>query len=221
MKAMPKNDNLQIQPSDNKSLAASRTRLATACSRIFATTFPSQTALSFASKIVCMPDSHWQVFLTVFPHQKNSLLHFKALNSASNAFVRLPHYPGKIWPNVQLPIRFVRNTNVRVTEMHFVVALKPSNFIGLELKVVGKNGQILFGFAFIFPGKFNQQFPEFQSIDEGDAPANNNINIRILFLFQLNGRNARQIRRLLRMIYSQKHLYLVHVDSRQQFLQSG
>jgi len=38
---------------------------------------------------------------------------------------------------------------------------------------------------------------------------------------QLNGRDYLQIRRLLGMIYSQKHFYFVHVDSRQQFLYSG
>ncbi|CAK5027761.1 unnamed protein product [Meloidogyne enterolobii] len=45
--------------------------------------------------------------------------------------------------------------------------------------------------------------------------------IKILFLLQLNGRDYLQIRRLLGMIYSQKHFYFVHVDSRQQFLYSG
>uniref|UniRef100_A0A914LST0 protein xylosyltransferase n=1 Tax=Meloidogyne incognita TaxID=6306 RepID=A0A914LST0_MELIC len=44
--------------------------------------------------------------------------------------------------------------------------------------------------------------------------------IKILFLLQLNGRDYLQIRRLLGMIYSQKHFYFVHVDSRQQFLYS-
>ncbi|KAF7632636.1 WSC domain-containing protein [Meloidogyne graminicola] len=43
--------------------------------------------------------------------------------------------------------------------------------------------------------------------------------IRILFLLQLNGRNYRQIRRLLRMIYNSKHFYFIHVDSRQEFMQ--
>lgn len=45
--------------------------------------------------------------------------------------------------------------------------------------------------------------------------------VKILFLLQLNGRNSRQIRRLLRMIYSSDHLYYIHVDVRQKFMQNG
>ncbi|GMR59205.1 hypothetical protein PMAYCL1PPCAC_29400, partial [Pristionchus mayeri] len=42
--------------------------------------------------------------------------------------------------------------------------------------------------------------------------------IRILFLLQLNGRNARQVRQMLRSIYSPKHQYYIHVDSRQSYM---
>ena len=45
--------------------------------------------------------------------------------------------------------------------------------------------------------------------------------VKILFLLQLNGRNSRQIRRLLRLIYQPKHFYFIHVDSRQKFMQQG
>lgn len=45
-------------------------------------------------------------------------------------------------------------------------------------------------------------------------------NVKILFLLQLNGRNVRQITRLLKIIYSPNHLYIVHVDSRQQLMHS-
>ncbi|KAI6190281.1 Protein xylosyltransferase [Aphelenchoides bicaudatus] len=46
-----------------------------------------------------------------------------------------------------------------------------------------------------------------------------NRDVKILFLLQLNGRNSRQIRRLLRLIYRPKHFYFIHVDSRQTFMQ--
>uniref|UniRef100_A0A1I7VC87 protein xylosyltransferase n=1 Tax=Loa loa TaxID=7209 RepID=A0A1I7VC87_LOALO len=42
--------------------------------------------------------------------------------------------------------------------------------------------------------------------------------VQILFLLQLNGRNARQVNRLFRIIYSPKHYYIIHVDSRQQYM---
>lgn len=42
--------------------------------------------------------------------------------------------------------------------------------------------------------------------------------VRIAFLLTLNGRDIRQVRRLLKMIYHQRHCYLLHVDSRQHFL---
>ncbi|VDK80693.1 unnamed protein product [Onchocerca ochengi] len=42
--------------------------------------------------------------------------------------------------------------------------------------------------------------------------------VQILFLLQLNGRNIRQVNRLLRIIYSPKHYYIIHVDSRQKYM---
>ena len=45
--------------------------------------------------------------------------------------------------------------------------------------------------------------------------------VRILFVLQLNHRNIRQIRRLLRLIYSPQHFYYVHVDPRQAFMYEG
>ncbi|KAI6217860.1 Protein xylosyltransferase [Aphelenchoides fujianensis] len=50
-------------------------------------------------------------------------------------------------------------------------------------------------------------------------PSGSARDVRILFLLQLNGRNSRQIRRLLRLIYSPRHFYFVHVDPRQKFMQ--
>ncbi|KJH51533.1 Core-2/I-Branching enzyme [Dictyocaulus viviparus] len=41
---------------------------------------------------------------------------------------------------------------------------------------------------------------------------------RILFLLQLNGRNERQVKRLLKVLYSPFHYYYIHVDKRQLFL---
>ncbi|VDM61750.1 unnamed protein product [Angiostrongylus costaricensis] len=43
---------------------------------------------------------------------------------------------------------------------------------------------------------------------------------RILFLLQLNGRNERQVKRLLKALYSPYHYYYIHVDQRQLFLLS-
>ncbi|XP_053683028.1 xylosyltransferase oxt [Sabethes cyaneus] len=41
---------------------------------------------------------------------------------------------------------------------------------------------------------------------------------RIAFLLTLNGRALRQVHRLLRTLYSPKHYYFIHVDSRQEYL---
>uniref|UniRef100_A0AC35TP77 Protein xylosyltransferase n=1 Tax=Rhabditophanes sp. KR3021 TaxID=114890 RepID=A0AC35TP77_9BILA len=42
--------------------------------------------------------------------------------------------------------------------------------------------------------------------------------IKILFLLQLNGRNDRQVKRMLKAVYSPKHYYVVHVDKRQSYM---
>ncbi|KAK6044778.1 Core-2/I-Branching enzyme [Cooperia oncophora] len=41
---------------------------------------------------------------------------------------------------------------------------------------------------------------------------------RILFLLQLNGRNERQVKRLLKALYSPFHYYYIHVDKRQLYM---
>ncbi|KHJ79630.1 Core-2/I-Branching enzyme, partial [Oesophagostomum dentatum] len=41
---------------------------------------------------------------------------------------------------------------------------------------------------------------------------------RILFLLQLNGRNERQVKRLLKALYSPSHYYYIHVDQRQLYM---
>ncbi|KAL9701776.1 hypothetical protein quinque_005217 [Culex quinquefasciatus] len=41
---------------------------------------------------------------------------------------------------------------------------------------------------------------------------------RIVFLLTLNGRALRQVHRLLRTLYSPKHYYFIHIDSRQHYL---
>lgn len=56
--------------------------------------------------------------------------------------------------------------------------------------------------------------PKFHQINGQQGQSN----VKILFLFQFNGRNSRQIRRLFRMLFTPAHLYLIHVDSRQQYL---
>ncbi|CAJ0582679.1 unnamed protein product, partial [Mesorhabditis spiculigera] len=42
--------------------------------------------------------------------------------------------------------------------------------------------------------------------------------VKIMFVLQLNGRNTRQVRRLLKAIYSPHHFYYVHVDKRQTYM---
>ena len=41
---------------------------------------------------------------------------------------------------------------------------------------------------------------------------------KIAFLLSLNGRSARQVRRLLKVIYRPHHFYYIHVDARQDYL---
>ncbi|PAV92127.1 hypothetical protein WR25_05819 [Diploscapter pachys] len=43
--------------------------------------------------------------------------------------------------------------------------------------------------------------------------------VKIFFLLQLNGRNDRQVKRMLRNIYSPNHIYYIHVDKRQKYMQ--
>ncbi|CAD5222825.1 unnamed protein product [Bursaphelenchus okinawaensis] len=59
---------------------------------------------------------------------------------------------------------------------------------------------------------FNKKYPSYI------APETSKKDVKILFLLQLNGRNVRQIKRLLKAIYNPKHLYLVHVDARQKLM---
>ena len=40
---------------------------------------------------------------------------------------------------------------------------------------------------------------------------------RLAFMLVVHGRNVRQIKRLLRAIYSAEHYYLIHVDARYVF----
>lgn len=42
--------------------------------------------------------------------------------------------------------------------------------------------------------------------------------VRVLFVLTLNGRQVRQVRRLLKAIYHRDHFYLLHVDARQEYL---
>ncbi|KAL7073812.1 hypothetical protein ACQ4LE_007415, partial [Meloidogyne hapla] len=79
----------------------------------------------------------------------------------------------------------------------------------------GGNGT-LFVYRTGIKNKQTKILPKFIPYD-GETSINK---IKILFLLQLNGRDSRQIHRLLRMIYSQKHFYFIHVDIRQQFMQS-
>uniref|UniRef100_A0A0P6K152 protein xylosyltransferase n=1 Tax=Aedes aegypti TaxID=7159 RepID=A0A0P6K152_AEDAE len=42
--------------------------------------------------------------------------------------------------------------------------------------------------------------------------------VRIVFLLTLNGRALRQVNRLLKTLYSPRHYYFIHIDSRQEYL---
>ncbi|GMS80921.1 hypothetical protein PENTCL1PPCAC_3096, partial [Pristionchus entomophagus] len=53
-----------------------------------------------------------------------------------------------------------------------------------------------------------------------EAEHDREYDVRILFLLQLNGRNVMQVRQMLRSIYSPKHHYYIHVDSRLQYMLS-
>ncbi|KAE9547979.1 hypothetical protein FO519_008812 [Halicephalobus sp. NKZ332] len=63
--------------------------------------------------------------------------------------------------------------------------------------------------------EMKRNFPEFFEL-----PGNieERKKVKILFVLQLNGRNTRQVKRMLRTVYSKKHLYVVHVDERQNFM---
>ncbi|XP_013115718.2 xylosyltransferase oxt [Stomoxys calcitrans] len=61
--------------------------------------------------------------------------------------------------------------------------------------------------------KFSAQVAEI-----GVRPNTTNDDIRIAFLFTLNGRALRQVHRLLKALYSTKHVYYIHVDERQDYL---
>uniref|UniRef100_A0A915DZY9 protein xylosyltransferase n=1 Tax=Ditylenchus dipsaci TaxID=166011 RepID=A0A915DZY9_9BILA len=65
-----------------------------------------------------------------------------------------------------------------------------------------------------------KQMPKFVPLPAQVQSGNEaNLNsVRILFVLQLNGRNSRQVKRLLKMIYRPNHLYYVHVDARQEYM---
>ena len=64
---------------------------------------------------------------------------------------------------------------------------------------------------------------KFAQIDETEkiTMKRNRMPVKILFLLQLNGRDARQVKRLIRLIYRPWHLYYVHVDARQNYIFNG
>ncbi|CAJ0588112.1 unnamed protein product [Cylicocyclus nassatus] len=53
---------------------------------------------------------------------------------------------------------------------------------------------------------------------QGAEPDGKSKRPRILFLLQLNGRNERQVKRLLKVLYSPYHYYYIHVDQRQLYM---
>ncbi|GMT10685.1 hypothetical protein PFISCL1PPCAC_1982, partial [Pristionchus fissidentatus] len=59
----------------------------------------------------------------------------------------------------------------------------------------------------------NWNRPEYVEVEK-----DNDYGIRILFLLQLNGRNVRQVRQMMKSVYSPKHHYYIHVDSRQKYI---
>ncbi|EYB88861.1 hypothetical protein Y032_0240g3345 [Ancylostoma ceylanicum] len=59
--------------------------------------------------------------------------------------------------------------------------------------------------------------PKAKYVETADADVNTK-RPRILFLLQLNGRNERQVKRLLKALYSPHHYYYIHVDQRQLYM---
>lgn len=53
---------------------------------------------------------------------------------------------------------------------------------------------------------------EWNEAEPGDAARGVNQRVRIAFVFTVNGRAVRQIKRLLKNLYSSKHFYYFHVD---------
>uniref|UniRef100_A0AAG5D7T0 protein xylosyltransferase n=1 Tax=Anopheles atroparvus TaxID=41427 RepID=A0AAG5D7T0_ANOAO len=50
------------------------------------------------------------------------------------------------------------------------------------------------------------------------VPNPNEESVRVVFLMTLNGRAVRQVRRLLKALYSPRHYYYIHIDARQEYL---
>ena len=51
-----------------------------------------------------------------------------------------------------------------------------------------------------------------------DDNTENDVEIRLAFIFSVNGRSIRQIKRLIKQLYDKKHYYLIHVDKQNDFL---
>lgn len=77
------------------------------------------------------------------------------------------------------------------------------NLFFISIDVSGNFIYYLFGFFIEIP-KITPTVP-LDSISQHE--------IKIAFLFTLNGRASRQVKRLLKAIYSERHFYYLHVDS--------
>lgn len=107
------------------------------------------------------------------------------------------------------------NIHAQSLVVNFAAAQMPSPFIPRGSKVLKKFSQII----------ISQNSEKRRKIGlakiNGENETKNRRPLKILFLLQLNGRNSQHIRRLIRLIYRPHHLYLVHVDQRQEHLFEG
>ncbi|KAL6744553.1 hypothetical protein Aduo_017476 [Ancylostoma duodenale] len=90
-----------------------------------------------------------------------------------------------------------------------------------EYRCTGNSSQFCGGFnaveIFRTGLKEPHLMPKAKYVETADTDVNTKIP-RIIFLLQLNGRNERQVKRLLKALYSPRHYYYVHVDQRQLYM---
>ncbi|KAK6757437.1 hypothetical protein RB195_015328 [Necator americanus] len=90
-----------------------------------------------------------------------------------------------------------------------------------EYRCTGNSSQFCGGFnaveIFRTGLKEPHPMPKARYVELTDSDINLKIP-KILFLLQLNGRNERQVKRLLKALYSPHHYYYIHVDQRQLYM---
>ncbi|RCN27196.1 WSC domain protein [Ancylostoma caninum] len=90
-----------------------------------------------------------------------------------------------------------------------------------EYRCTGNSSQFCGGFnaveIFRTGLKEPHLMPKAKYVETADADVDTKVP-RIIFLLQLNGRNERQVKRLLKALYSPRHYYYIHVDQRQLYM---